>query len=263
MLRIVKGITGADSKDSQTQLVEAFLCAVLIEVVAENYRYLMHETAFSKQIQADESTVVDPPLRANERVLSGLFATAISRVSPRSRPEVRVDRLLEDDECEDAESENGSAAEGRDLSPGRVDYLAWYSDSTIAVELKVVHANIDNRDTTRLMQKRWDAVNVQARSAQNFLRQNNQYPKPSAIALLVIVGRRAMADIQRIESRKQGFVEEIESLNGLIAETLKPAWQVNYIVPHEFRASRRKRKGNTIGGVVYTPVISFIANPHL
>lgn len=258
MLRVVKGIAGTGSRDTRERMLEAFLCAVLIEVVAENYRYLMHEMAFSTR-----DMVVDPPLRANERVLSGLFATAISRVSPRSRPEVRVDRTVEDEDgLDDDGLTNGQ--EESEVSAGRVDYLAWYGDQTIAVELKVVQANIDNTAATQLMRKRWKTVNAQAASAQGFLRQSpQQYPKPSAIALLVIVGRRAVADMQHIEDRTATFAEEIMGLNRLISKDLDPAWQVNYTVPHEFRASRRKHKGRAIGGVAYTPIISFIASPHL
>ena len=247
MLKILRNFSIDSTNGDHERMLNAFVPSVLIEVVAENYRYLMHESAFPSG-----DNIVDPPLRANERVLSGLFATAISRVSPRSRPEVRVDRTSEDDSDDD------------ETSAGRVDYLAWYGNQTIAVELKVVQINIDTARITDRLKKRWKSVNSQAESAQRFLAGNKfKYPNATSVGLLVVIGRRTVSSLEMVSRRPRDggeFSTETNAFNKVLSDALSPAFHATYIVPAEFRAARRKRRGEDAKGVVYTPVITFLSN---
>lgn len=251
MLEIVKNF---DVKNDKQRMLSGFVPSVLIEVVAENYRYLMHESAYPADDRA-----VDPPLRANERVLSGLFATAISRVAPRSKPEVRVTRAHDAD---DAEEESGHV----DASTGRVDYLAWYGDQTIAIELKSTQVNVDSDQIAKRPHLRWDSVNAQAKSAQEFLKLNQaKYPKPSSIGILVLIGRRTVADMEKAAERSRdqeefGSITQRFSADGLLHRSLRPQFHANYIVPIEFRGARRKRRGEDAQGAVFVPIISFFVN---
>ena len=254
MLEIIKNF---EAKDDRQRMLSAFVPSVLIEVVAENYRYLMHESAYPAADRA-----VDPPLRANERVLSGLFATAISRVAPRSKPEVRVTRAYEKDDAE----ERPGAAGNVDSSTGRVDYLAWHGDQTIAIELKSTQVNVDNDGFIKRPRLRWDSVNAQAKSAQEFLKLNqSKYPKPCSIGILVLIGRRTVADMEMAAQRSRDK-DEIDLITqrfgaeGSLHRNLRPQFHANYIVPAEFRGARRKRRGEDAQGAVFVPIISFFVN---
>lgn len=256
MFKVIQGLGKRD-------VVGEFMRSVLIEVATENYRQLMQESMF-----LDEGEPLDPPLRANERVMSGLFANAISKVSARSRPEARVDRaeLDNDPDVEDEDGKNGKA--------GRVDYLAWYGNKTIAVELKVAGINWASPKITAIAKKRWESVVGQANTAQKTLdkRSNedkNRYPNPSSIGLLVLVARSAKAtksmSKEEIEEARVQVIAEIKAAikndGSFNPEIGCPEIISTYTFPAEFRDFIKKRKGkeNVDKKVSSTPFVIFLA----
>jgi hypothetical protein len=250
MFKVMRGLGKRD-------VVGEFMRSVFIEVATENYRQLMQES-----MDLDEDEPLDPPLRANERVMSGLFANAISKVSARSRPEARVDRELDDDP--DAENE-----EGKNSKAGRVDYLAWYGNKTIAVELKVAGINWSSPKITAIAKKRWKGVVGQANTAKNALdkRSNedkNRYPNPSSIGLLVLVARSAkVTENMNEEEIEKARVQVIEEIKTEIKndDSFNPEIISTYTFPSEFRDFIKKRKGkeNIDKKISSTPFVVFLA----
>ncbi len=145
-----------------------FLKSVFIEVATENYRQLMQEN----MTLGDKP--LDPPLRASERIMSGLFANAISKVSARSRPEARIDREKERDN-----DPNAPDGDKKKSGAGRVDFLAWYGNRTIAVELKVAGMNWSDPQITVQARNRWKKVVTQADSAKKALMERSALKKKS------------------------------------------------------------------------------------
>ena len=124
MLRVVrdiwlKGVTKAEHGNVQT-----FLERLLVEVVAGNYRYFLHEHLMQASDTDEEPEAYCwPPLLANERQVSGLFASALAAVCPVSRPEFAIQR-------------HHKVGRKRASRAGRVDFYASYGDRSVALELK-------------------------------------------------------------------------------------------------------------------------------
>lgn len=267
MLRVITPFAGKSASNSDAGDLNDFLRDVLVEVAGENYRQTMYEamalaSAGGRGIQYD----LDPPLRANERVMSGLFATAISRVALRSRTEVRIDRPERDSNVDALEHDfegDGTPA----MKNGRVDYLAWYGNRVIGIELKMAGMNCETPKITKSIVRRWGTAIDQAKTVQTCLRARqkedcHRYPNPISIALMVIVGRRSisMDDFGEVNCD----IEEMEdaSLNMLAGLKPRPAFVATYTFPEEFRALAPRRKGKEAprhGRAIYTPFVSFIA----
>lgn len=261
MFRIVNSEIG--NRANKNNSVHDFLSSLLIEVATENYRQLMFEQLMFSANKSGENILLDPPLRANERVMSGLFSIAISRVAARSKPEVRIDRIYEPDD--DSEDENPKT----ETSTGRVDFLVWYNSSTIALELKVAYINWASPKITEITKKRWSDVVAQAETAHEALidRQNERYPSPHSIGLMILVSRSAVKatekTIENGKEKKASFTDEhitqvTEMLNRLEPQ---PDFIATYTFPAEFRNFVRKRKGkeNEEGEQRSTPFVTFIA----
>ncbi|MRW87532.1 hypothetical protein GJ698_26015 [Pseudoduganella sp. FT26W] len=267
MLQIMKGFNGQSARNSHVGDLNRFLRNVLVEVAAENYRQTMFEMmAVTSGGNMEGRFDLDPPLRANERVMSGLFATAISRVASRSRTEVRIDRSDREQSLAAIENKN----EG-DLSPGakhgRVDFLAWYGGRVIAVELKMVGMNCESPAVTKQIRDRWAKVLDQAGTAQNYLRARQRedikrYRAPISIALMVVVGRRN-ADRAKFTDLNKDLRKMQNACATKLAElTPKPVFRAIYTFPEEFRGVVPRPKGVSKpvdGRAVYTPFVLFIA----
>ncbi|ANH72323.1 hypothetical protein ACS15_2220 [Ralstonia insidiosa] len=199
MLRTIKTFAGKTASNSEAGDLNRFLCDVLVEVAAENYRQTMYELmALTTKGDAGRQFDLAPPLRANERVMSGLFATAILKALLRSRTEVRIDRL-EQALTLDALNEADAPSEGSEVSPsmkhGHVDYLAWYGSRVIGIELKMAGMNCERPAPTRPIIRGWRKAVEQANTVQSCLRDRQKedrarYPNPVSLALMVLVGRR-------------------------------------------------------------------------
>ncbi len=270
MLKIINSFQGKNANDTNAGDLNGFLRAVLVEVAGENYRQTMYEAmALASADGVGRQYDLDPPLRGNERVLSGLFATAISRVALRSRTEVRVDRSERDD---DSSGKEETADDEPATTAGRVDYLAWYANRVIGIELKMATMNCQAPKLTAMTQARWESAVLQAKSVQNCLKSREQedrhrYQNPISLALMVIVGRRAIRAIgtpdtkdlgNHLDDRRKEFEATLLSLEP------RPTFLATYTFPEEFRFVVRKRKGRVAPSddtSIYTPFVSFIAKP--
>ncbi len=236
-----------------------FIENVLVEVVTENYRQLMSE-AIIRSEGDDGAMQLDPPLRANERILSGLFSNAISRVAPRSRPEARIDRIRRpaDDENSDDNDSPSSA--------GRVDYLAWYGNRVVAVELKAGRVNVKNPTVTSKLQERWNGVNDQAQTAQTTLRARQKedrraYPSPISMALMVVVAQ-SKVSLEEADLLDNGVVGLRDGLAGVVGGLNKrPQFIATYTFPPEFRRFALRERGvvkREENKCSYIPFVSFM-----
>lgn len=206
MLTIIKPFSGATVNDPSSGDSNRFLENILVEVTAENYKQMMHESIFlNKAGPADLAGLIDPPLRGNERILSGLFGNAISMIAERARPEVRIDRGeigkgsyedLKNDNEDDLEDES----DGERKRVGRIDYLAWYARRTFAIELKAAFMNCESNALNVRIQKRWGKVVEQSAIAQTWLRKCNKedsirYPNPVSLSLMAVIAKRAVTEV--------------------------------------------------------------------
>jgi hypothetical protein len=267
LLQIIKNFKGQSANNSDVGDLNRFLRDVLVEVAGENYRQTMYEMMEVTSWGDQEGRFdLDPPLRANERVMSGLFATAISRVASRSRSEVRIDRPERDQSIDAMENEDeGDALSG--TNHGRVDFLAWYGNRVIGIELKMAGMNCESPVLTEQVKRRWNKAVDQARTAQDYLRARQKddatrYAAPISLALMVIVGRRSTG-----RSNFPTLNNELVSMQNASADALtglapKPEFQALYTFPEEFRGVVPRRKGVAApmeGKAIYTPFVSFIA----
>lgn len=252
------------AKNAEAGDINGFLRNVLVEVATENYRQLMYEVLWQADSASETSIYLDPPLRANERILSGLFANAIAKVAPRSRPEARINRIerIEEDQTNDVETESPPDR------AGRIDYLAWYGNRLVGVELKAATINCDSPAVTLTLQRRWDNVVEQAASAQQHLRKlqrtdKARYANPVSLALMVIIGRRTMSeDVALNWDGKKVATKHSEFTKALIGMAKRPQFVATYTFPEEFRMLARRKKGNidhSKEGGVFTPFVGFVA----
>jgi len=273
MLRLIKTFSGKTAANSNAGDLNRFLCDVLVEVAAENYRQTMYEVmALSAQGDPGRQFDLDPPLRANERVMSGLFATAIARASLRSRTEVRIDRP-EQVLTMEALNDSGALDEDGETPPstkyGRVDYLAWYGSRVIGIELKMSGMNCATPKLTQQIVRRWDKAMEQARTVQNCLRDRQRedrirYPNPISLALMVLVGRRNTS-VENVDTLNESIeVIEQSAIDAVAGLKPRPTFIATYAFPNEFRQLVPQRRGKVSpkeGSAMYTPFVLFIARP--
>lgn len=265
MLIVHRSFGGMKSVDARAGDVNEFMKSILVEVASENYRQTMYELISLVPDKYQGDRYLDPPLRANERVMSGLFATAISRVASRSRTEVRVDRELDvsSEIMEGAESDQDDG-DNSVVSVGRVDYLAWYNKRTVAVELKMAGFNCQDPLATENIVKKWEKVVKQAQTAQSSLKDLNsrdrvRYPEPISLSVMVLLGRRRING--KLSMGDDGLEEMKNSaLNMIYGLKKKPSFVASYVFPREFRQVAIREKGyakeNSLG--VYVPFVFFI-----
>ena len=258
VLKVKEWFRGDVATSGELGDVNHFIENVLVEVVTENYRQLMSESLIRNE--DEDAMQLDPPLRANERILSGLFSNAISRVAPRSRPEARIDRIRRpaDDENSDGDDIKSSA--------GRVDYLAWYGNRVVAVELKAGRVNVKNPAATSKLQGRWSSVNNQAQTAQTTLRARQKedkraYPSPISMALMVVAAQSkvSMEEAKLLDNEVATLRDElVEAVGGL---SKRPQFIATYTFPPEFRRFALRERGvvkREENKCSYIPIVSFI-----
>ena len=264
MLHVRGEFRGTSASDATKGDANAFIKSLLIEVATENYRQMLFESA---EFGDEEHGAIrlDPPLRANERIMSGLFANALGRVAPRSRPEARIDRP---DEVVSEESSTGDAPPQG--SAGRVDFLAWYGRRVFAIELKAHSINAGNLFFSINSEARWEQACSQARTTQTSMRNLSKldpgrFPDPVSLALMVFPARKkigpgadqaADSDPALLLKKRQRLLGRLERLKP------KPTFVATYTFPAEFRASVPTRRGHASPddeGSVYTPFVGFAA----
>jgi len=275
MLTIIKPFTGTTVKDTSSGDSNRFLGNILVEVTAENYKQMMHEAIFLKDAGVTDLTgILDPPLRANERILSGLFGNAISMIAERSRPEVRIDRgeIAEERYEElknDIEDDQGDEPDGGRNRAGRIDYLAWYAKRTFAIELKAAFMNCESNLLTAKIKKRWGVVVEQAAMAQTWLRKRNKedsirYPNPVSISLMAVIAKRAV-NVKKVKELDKGVESYGKDFLGALSKLVpKPQFQALYTFPAEFRCLAPRKHGKPVdGNMIYTPFVAFIARSNV
>lgn len=274
MLWIDNQFNGVSVTNANHGNTNNFLKNVLVEVAVENYRQLMYEMVMISTQSRTEPFFFDPPLRANERILSGLVGNAIAKVASRSRCEARVDKeeiIANSEELDDGEYIDLDETQELQKTYGRVDYMAWYDNRTYAIELKMASMNCQTPSLTSTIKNRWKKVNQQAQTAQTHLRNLEKadklrYPNPVSLALMVVVGRRKASEetINLFDESVGDMEQEFSSvLNGL---SPKPKFSASYIFPEEFRKFLVRKKGrasSSSDGVIYTPFIGFIAREYV
>lgn len=255
MLELYRTFKGKGAVDQYPLNKNRFLESVLVEVVTENYRQMVSETLIRAQEARRTGLLrLDPVLRAAESVGASVFQTAISRVASRSRSEVRVER--------------GDDASTR----GRVDYLAWYANHAIGLELKVARmalglaepSPVDEAESPARIGNRWRNVVGQANSAAVTLGRLKEedpklYPRPFCLPLLVVVGQRRLKPDaidtfeEHLDDYKQAFCERLPKDADYLAL---------YTVPQEFRRTCVRRAGKAdrdSESVLYVPFYAFLS----
>lgn len=259
MLEIEQYFNGSATSDSAAGDANIFLQNVLVEVIAENYKQMLYEWIFLEHHK--NGRLLDPPIRANERVMSGLFGNAISAIAERSRPEVRIDKFdLQTQDIQDQEAESNNLAQSK---VGRIDYLAWYSSRTFGIELKMVGMNCESCEVSQRVENKWKTVVTQAKDAQNWLRERQRddkirYPNPISIGLMVVVGRRAInSQTDQLDKKKnekrQEFLDSLKTLRP------RPQFIASYNFPEEFSKPARIVHGAPGSNEIFIPFIAFIA----
>ena len=233
MLQVLSRISSKRATDYKRGNVQQFLERLLVEIVAENYRYFLAQHLWYEEESTKNGTDTWTPLLNGEREVSGLFAAALSRVSPISSPEFPITRAK-------------SSEDGEALSGGRVDYVACFGNREVGLELKQ-HAISTKKgsDTNEGLRAKWDSVESQSRQVLKYMRKDGFFESPVSIGLLVIrVGCKVNRNIARKEDWKTAFESaRADAEKGLIGEAttikkaLKPDFLAYYKAPYEMQIS--------------------------
>lgn len=253
MLTSIKEIQLKRATDHERGNVQQFLNRLLVEVVSENYRYFLTEH-LSQGLLPEENpeTYCWPPLLSNERQVSGLFAIGLSRVSPISLPEhpiARSNKALIDAETEASKRK------------GRIDFLAYFGNRNIALELKRCPISTlgDARDKTGLSNM-WGAVESQSKEALVHMRnKRGSYDSPVSIGLLVVrVGRKVTAR-QDLEQARSTAASSLPAIAESVGRLTRADYLSYYQAPAEMQSSygwgKSEDEYRVFPGVVFAAVV--------
>jgi hypothetical protein len=219
MLKILKAVSSKQAR-SQKGDVQKFLEQLLVEIVSENYRYFVNELLLNEDPER-----CWPPLMANERQLSGLFAIGLSRICPFSRPEYSIKRSKNDED--EATEEQKS---------GRVDFMAFYHNRDIALELKR-HAVTTTGDIVgKNFEKKWDTLNKQTKEALKYMKEEN-FSSPVSVGLLVIRVNRVVFTKNDKDVQKQNIIETFWEMSENEKLHKKVDFLARYDAPAEMQSS--------------------------
>ena len=248
MLRVLKKVNLKNATDSNFGNVQTFLERLLVEVVSGNYRYFLHEQLMHASTKDEgPEAYCWPPLLANERQVSGLFAAALAAVCPVSRPEfaIRRDKVLG--------KETSSSA-------GHVDFYGMYGNRSFALELKqkAISTKGDVSGKEGLAHK-WDTVRSQAEDALKHLRSDRkQYPHPVAIGLLVIRVSIKVTSRKTSDGARMTAMEKMPSLTDEVLKAIKPDFLAVYTPPTEMQTFLRGTSGDearVFPGVIFAAFV--------
>jgi len=253
MLKVEKSFETTDKKYKD---VNIFLERVLVEVVAENYRYFLNERLLNSN--ADTIPKIDfwAPLLAKERQCSGLFAVALSHVCPVSRPEYAIKRPLR--------SVKKSADSAQKSNGGRVDFLARYGQRNIAFELKrSAVSSSKGVKNNRGLSSLWESVKRQSQEALVHMRAQEQsplYSPPVSIGLLVIRIDRKVAGKKDPEAVRS---DENKNWPQIISDIEKKFTSANfiahYVPPIEMQTvvgwGKNKSEHKIFPGVIFAAIV--------
>lgn len=252
MLKIVSTVSLKLATDAERGNVQVFLERLLVEVISENYRYFASEELYYQRHSYQQpSTYCWPPLLANERQVSGLFATGLSRVCPISRPEHSISRSAKRD-SEDAASPSKN---------GRIDFLAAYGARHIALELKRCPiATIGDAKAKSGLEQQWNAVSDQAKKALVHMRENGKdYDLPVSIGLLVIRISRIVTKRRDPEAERIAAAKSLPDVVERIRQRMQADFLCYYTPPAEMQLSygwgKNKDQYRVFPGVAFAAVV--------
>jgi hypothetical protein len=238
--------------DHERGNVQQFLERLLVEVVSENYRFFLTEhLSYGLESSDPAETLCWPPLLSNERQVSGLFAIGLSRVSPISRPEHPISRL----DRTRADQEDSSHRKGR------IDFLAYFGNRDIALELKRCPISTlgDARSKAGLTNL-WNDVSKQSKDALVHMRKKDErYTSPVSVGLLVVrVGRKVTArrELERARADAEATLPEVANS---VARLTRADYLSYYTAPKEMQVSfgwgKNEDQFCVYPGVVFAAVV--------
>ena len=198
-----------------------------------------------------------PPLLANERQVSGLFAVALSSVCPVSSPEHPIVRTVRGDEDDDVGSN------------GRVDFLASYGHREIALELKRCPiSSLGDAGDKKGLKNQWLTVSKQSKQALLHMREDRgSYRRPISIGLLVVRISRKIGARQDIEAGRMSAAVALPEMARELKKAHKPDFLSYYVPPIEMQTTSDCVDGKTtyrvFPGVVFMAVVHGNTSPGL
>jgi hypothetical protein len=233
MLEITKRITLKGATNAAAGDVQVYLEQLLVEVIAANYRQFLSEKTERTRKNGIENAEYScwPPLFANERQVSGIFASGLNAMCPSTLAEHKIHRDLE---RSDEENELLGKA-------GRVDFMSSFGNRYIGLELKRVPVGITAGGDYTVLKNKWKEVQQQSKDAQTYMRQKEfreSYPNGTGVGLMVI-------RVAKQVSEKRNIPEEIQNLSDKsvvvdiaseIEALLKPDFFAIYTPPAEMQA---------------------------
>lgn len=251
MLEVVKGLSSSRAKNAEHGDMQTFLERLLLEVVSLNYRYFVQERLAWGEAGAERWCW--PPLLANERQVSGLYAQALSQVCPVSRPELGITRSQSKDQLDRASSQE---------SNGRIDYFATYGRRSVGLELKrVAISTLADKFAWSNLKRYWKDVDEQALQCLHYMRKTPaDFPYAVGVGLLVV-------RVSRMVTKRKSEAALIDSGNWFreftpaIQSVVRPDFLVSYRPPLEMQVSDGWGK-NQDKSVVF-PGVLFAASVHV
>lgn len=230
VLTLVSNVSLKLATDPLRGNVQHFLERLLVEVVSENYRYFANEHVdLQRKGLSPPAHYCWPPLMANERQVSGLFATGLSRVCPVSRPEHPVSRQPKGDD--DGEASTSAS--------GRIDFLALFGSRHIGLEIKrSTISTVGDAKSKSTLTKRWNSVKGQAKSALVHMRgMREEYVAPVTIGLLVIRVNRTVTKRRDPEAERDVAAVALPQIVERVKALTKADFLASYAPPPEMQVS--------------------------
>lgn len=145
MLDITKRITLKGATNAAAGDVQVYLEQLLVEVIAANYRQFLSEKTERIRKNGIKNAKYScwPPLFANERQVSGIFASGLNAMCPSTLAEHKIHRDLE-------RSDEQNELLGK---AGRVDFMSSFGNRYIGLELKRVPVGITSAGDYTVLKK--------------------------------------------------------------------------------------------------------------
>jgi len=252
MLKVVHQVSLKGATNPEHGNIQTFLEQLLVEVISGNYRYFLNEHLINSVPNVDEPEAYCwPPLLANERQVSGLFANALASVCPVSRPEFAILRP-------GARGPRGKLGADRN---GRVDFFATYGKRSLALELKQIPISSLGDAADKLgLASRWETVATQSAQALTYLRREARtYPYPVSVGLLVIRVSRKVSSRKPLEEVRAEAAKQMESILRRVKTSMKPDFLAHYVPPLEMQAflgwGRNGDEHRVFPGVIFAAVV--------
>jgi hypothetical protein len=228
MISIEKRINLIKATNPAVGDVQVFLERLLVEVIASNYRAFLNEKLALLRDQCTEPEYACwPPLFANERQVSGVFANALTTMCPSTVAEHKIRRRLERREDELV----GTS--------GRVDFLTSFGQRSIALELKRVPISTTEQGNYSVLKSRWADVCQQSKDAHTFMRQRElrlDYPNGIGVGLMVVRVSKQISSKAVVQDEIKSQAENAGKIGNELQKLIKADFFASYIPPEEMQA---------------------------